>query len=237
MKKDLHSIEPKVIIKRTGSLYSRRNYYKGRNMAKSNNQKAKILYLERMLRETGEDHVVTMKEILTFLQEKGICAERKSIYDDMDVLRSMGMCITFRRERPSGYYVAGRKESEIQAPAEEKTQAEAEQEKKVSPEPAALLEMDFSENIPKKADGPKKTIRLLCKGTVRCRVQEYFGSSAGYKEKNSGDFVVTAEISEGPSLYGWLASLGKDVHIMKPKKTAQAYRDYLKAIAREYKGI
>lgn len=206
-------------------------------MAKSNNQKAKILYLERMLRETGENRVVTMKEILTFLQDKGICAERKSIYDDMDVLRSMGMCITFRRERPSGYYVAGQQGNEVQAAAEEKTQAEKKQEEAISPESEILPEKDFSENIPKRADGPKKTIRLLCKSTVRCRVQEYFDSSAEYKEKNSGDFVVTAEISEGPSLYGWLASLGKDVHIMKPKKTAQAYRDYLKAIAREYKGI
>ena len=29
--------------------------------------------------------------------------------------------------------------------------------------------------------------------------------------------------------------MGKDVHILKPKKTAASYRDYLKTLAKEYK--
>ena len=69
-------------------------------MAKSHNQKAKILFLERILRETGEDHVVTMQEILAKLLENGIPAERKSIYDDIEALRSFGMDVRFRRGRP-----------------------------------------------------------------------------------------------------------------------------------------
>ena len=76
-------------------------------MAKSNNQKGKILYVERLMQETGENHVATMQDILAYLQEKGIRAERKSIYDDMEVLRSLGMDIRFRRGRPGGYYLAG----------------------------------------------------------------------------------------------------------------------------------
>ena len=52
-------------------------------MAKSNNQKAKILYLERMLQETGEHCTLSMQEILERLGEHGINAERKSIYDDV----------------------------------------------------------------------------------------------------------------------------------------------------------
>ena len=56
-------------------------------MAKSHNQKGKILFLEQMLRETGENRVVTMQEILTKLMEYGIRAERKSIYDDIEALR------------------------------------------------------------------------------------------------------------------------------------------------------
>lgn len=69
-------------------------------MAKSHNQKAKILFLEQMLRETGENHVVTMQEILGKLMEYGIPAERKSIYDDIEALRSFGMDVKFRRGRP-----------------------------------------------------------------------------------------------------------------------------------------
>ena len=34
-----------------------------------------------------------------------------------------------------------------------------------------------------------------------------------------------------------MAMMGKDVHILKPKKAAVAYRDYLKNIAKDYKGI
>ena len=54
-------------------------------MAKSNNQKAKILYLEKMLRETGEHRVISMQKILENLEKQGIRAERKSIYDDVEV--------------------------------------------------------------------------------------------------------------------------------------------------------
>ena len=66
-------------------------------MAKSNNQKAKILYLEKMLRETGEHHAISMQTILANLMEHGIRAERKSIYDDVEVLREFGMDIRYTR--------------------------------------------------------------------------------------------------------------------------------------------
>jgi len=78
-------------------------------MAKSTNQKAKILYLEKILQGTDETHPCTMQEILGRLQEYGISAERKSIYDDMEVLRSFGMDIKFKRGKSTGYYVTGQK--------------------------------------------------------------------------------------------------------------------------------
>ena len=71
-------------------------------MAKSNNQKGKVLYLARLLSETGESHSVSMQDILAYLQKYGIQAERKSIYDDMDVLRAFGMDVRYRRGRPGG---------------------------------------------------------------------------------------------------------------------------------------
>ena len=48
-------------------------------MAKGINQKGKILYLEKILRETSETHPCTMQEIIGRLQENGVSAERKSI--------------------------------------------------------------------------------------------------------------------------------------------------------------
>ena len=74
-------------------------------MPKSNNQKAKILYLQRMLQRTDENNSISMQQILEEMMENGIRAERKSIYDDMEVLRSFGMNIRYKREKPNGYYL------------------------------------------------------------------------------------------------------------------------------------
>ena len=74
-------------------------------MAKSCNQKwKKLLYLQKMLSETTSQNPVTMQEILAKLEEQGIRAERKSIYDDMETLRDFGMDIHYRRGREGGYY-------------------------------------------------------------------------------------------------------------------------------------
>ncbi|MBE5947481.1 MAG: WYL domain-containing protein [Lachnospiraceae bacterium] len=57
-------------------------------MAKSADQKRKILYLAEIFKEyTDEEHAITMKDILQKLDENGISAERKSIYDDIETLR------------------------------------------------------------------------------------------------------------------------------------------------------
>ena len=69
-------------------------------MAKSRNQKGKILVLEHLLQGTGESRIVTMQEILDKLLEYGITAERKSIYDDIEALREFGLDVQYKRGRP-----------------------------------------------------------------------------------------------------------------------------------------
>ena len=80
------------------------------NMAKSRNQKGKILVIEHLLQGTGEGRIVTMQEILDKLLEYGITAERKSIYDDIEALREFGLDVQYKRGRPGGYYLAGGQE-------------------------------------------------------------------------------------------------------------------------------
>ena len=78
-------------------------------MAKSPRQKRKILYLMKaFLEQTDEKHPMTAKELGTYLEEYGIYAERKTIYDDIDTLRLFGMDIAHRRERPAGFYLVKR---------------------------------------------------------------------------------------------------------------------------------
>ena len=206
-------------------------------MAKSNNQKAKILYLERMLQETGEHCTLSMQEILKRLGEHGINAERKSIYDDVEVLRSIGMDIRYTRERPGGYYLYGQSQEQMKPSAEEKEVKPEEtlfQEKRTSDVPVLS---GYQQLLACSARNIKIEIRLLCAGAVQDEVRGFFCEDAEYKMKESGDFTVTAELPENAKFYGWLTGMDGSVRILKPKKSALAYRDYLKSLAKEYKGL
>ncbi len=56
-------------------------------MAKTFGEKLRILYLrDYLLRFSDEDHPVSMKEILDYLEERNITADRRSIYRDLQVL-------------------------------------------------------------------------------------------------------------------------------------------------------
>ncbi len=56
------------------------------------NPKLKLLYLKRFFEErTDGDHPATMQQILDYLAEQGIPAERKSVYADLDYLEEFGM--------------------------------------------------------------------------------------------------------------------------------------------------
>lgn len=205
-------------------------------MAKSNNQKAKILYLEKMLRETGEHRVISMQKILENLEKQGIRAERKSIYDDVEVLRSFGMDIRYTRERPGGYYLAGESAGEEQLSEEPGLTAEAKdiRETKDIHETSVT---GYRKLLEASVGTIKKKIKLLCAGAVQVEVRDFFGTAAEYKMKDSGDLTVTAELPENGKFYGWLTGMGGSVRILKPKKSAAAYRDYLKSLAKDYKGL
>ena len=58
------------------------------------NQRLKMLYLKQLFeQETDEDHPMTMPQILKYLTEHEISAERKMIYQDIAELRNFGMDI------------------------------------------------------------------------------------------------------------------------------------------------
>lgn len=78
-------------------------------MAKQPNQKLKLLYLLKILMDnTDEDHPLTMAQIIEMLDSFGISAERKSLYDDIELLRTFGVEIEKTPNRSVGYYIAER---------------------------------------------------------------------------------------------------------------------------------
>ncbi len=78
-------------------------------MPRLSNQKRKLVYLRELLLEyTDENHPMSMKEIIKQLNAKGIPAERKSLYDDLETLRVLGTDIRSVKHKTTGYYVANR---------------------------------------------------------------------------------------------------------------------------------
>lgn len=202
-------------------------------MAKSCNQKSKILYLEKMLNESAGGKPITMQEILSTLEAHGIRAERKSIYDDMETLREFGMEIQYKRGREGGYYLERPANPEMQQGESVQEEKKTEATETVKTEKGEAVKTTAPE-IPVKGE---KELKLLCRNSVKEKIFDTFGKDISCKAKGSDNFLVVVQTEPDEKFYGWLTSMGRAVHIVKPKKAAIAYRDYLKSIARDYKGI
>jgi predicted DNA-binding transcriptional regulator YafY len=78
-------------------------------MAKSANQKKKLLVLyQLLLRRSDEKHPVTVQEMIEELARWDISAERKCIYADMEELRQLGLDVQCRKGRQAGWYIGQR---------------------------------------------------------------------------------------------------------------------------------
>lgn len=78
-------------------------------MAKLPNQKLKLLYIKDYLeKSTDEDHRVTVKDMIIYLENLGIHADRKTIYADLEELINYGVDIIRVKGKATEYYVGGR---------------------------------------------------------------------------------------------------------------------------------
>ena len=76
---------------------------------KSENQKLKILYIEKYLREnTDINHPATTAQLISYLEKNGISAERKSIYRDINNLIEFGLDVEKTKTAGGGFYLASR---------------------------------------------------------------------------------------------------------------------------------
>ncbi|MBQ5952372.1 MAG: WYL domain-containing protein [Lachnospiraceae bacterium] len=83
-------------------------------MPKGANQKLKLYYLSRiMLEKTDDDHMITMPEIQKALEFYGVTADRKSLYDDIEALRVLGIDVIGEKIGRNYYYHVGSKQFEI----------------------------------------------------------------------------------------------------------------------------
>ena len=72
-------------------------------------KRARPLYLAKLLQErTDEDHPLTVPEMLDCLARQGIPAERKAIYEDLELLRTVGMDIVHTKTKTHNYNLGQR---------------------------------------------------------------------------------------------------------------------------------
>lgn len=85
-----------------------------RYVPKRTNQKLKLYYLAKiMVNNTGDEHAMTLQDIKNALEQYEITADRKSLYDDFNVLRDMGIDILEKQRGRSYYYHVGKKKFEL----------------------------------------------------------------------------------------------------------------------------
>ena len=78
-------------------------------MSLSLKQRTKLLCVQKILLEkTDEQNPITMKGILTELAAYDIHAERKSIYNDLEILQQFGLDVETTKGKVRGYYIANR---------------------------------------------------------------------------------------------------------------------------------
>lgn len=73
-------------------------------------QKLKLLYLSRIFEEqTDENHTLTVYELMEILEANGVCANRKTLADDISLLSDFGMdIICVKKGKSNGYYLGER---------------------------------------------------------------------------------------------------------------------------------
>lgn len=78
-------------------------------MPRQGGQKLKLLFLQEILRrETDEQHPLSLRQIQDLLEQKGVSAERKSLYDDLEQLRLLGEDVVTVRDTTVRYYIGQR---------------------------------------------------------------------------------------------------------------------------------
>lgn len=83
-------------------------------MTKGDNQKLKLLYLAKILmRETDDQHYLTLPQIVKRLQAYGVNAERKTLYTDFEELRRYGYDIIGENAQRNYYYHIGSRDFEL----------------------------------------------------------------------------------------------------------------------------
>lgn len=60
--------------------------------------------MDKFMKDTDDEHGITIADMIAYLEANDIRAERKSLYDDVETLRSYGMDIVMEKKDKKAYY-------------------------------------------------------------------------------------------------------------------------------------
>lgn len=134
-------------------------------MAKSTNQKLKLLYLMQiMLEKTDDEHGLQMCEIIEELARYDIAAERKSLYSDIEALQVYGIDINKEQRDRTVYYYVGSRNLEL---AELKLLVDAVQSSKFITEKKSRQLIKKLERYVSKYDAQKLNRQVYVHGRIK----------------------------------------------------------------------
>lgn len=183
-------------------------------MAKTAFQKLKVLHIIRFLvMNSDENHPVKISDIIAYLAAQGISAERKSIYNDMDALRTCGYNIIFTgRGNGSGYYLDDRNCDEIEL---------------------KLLPLWSRRAFGTTAKG-RECVTIRFENRLAEAVQMLVGSETCMVVDGPDNFVIQLNVVVGPAFFAWVSGFGSGAKIVKPAKVVEQMRCHISAVAAGY---
>ena len=201
-------------------------------MEKNSNRKRKILYIERMLAQTDENHPLTTNEMIEKLAGLGIPAERKSVYSDLEELKSVGMEICYRKSRPTGYYLVS---GLVETVKPGKLSGQEESVKSAEPMESGTDETGEQVRTWRHPEGDYVEIHLKCRRQFLDQIRMRYGENCVIVKEDEKQVTVQVPEAPGADFFGWLVAREGNVKLTKPKEASKEYRKLLKKILETYK--
>lgn len=141
-------------------------------MAKSPNQKLKLLYLMKIFHEkTDDNHGLRVIDLIEELRLYGIEVERKSLYSDIEALQVFGLDIHKIQKNRTFYYYMGQRELEV---AELKLLVDAVQSSKFITAKKSRQLIKKLEHLVSKHDAKKLHRQVYVQSRVKARNEQIF---------------------------------------------------------------
>lgn len=214
----------------------------------SEKKKKLLCLLKIFVEQTDAGHTMTLPQLLDELEAMGVPAERKSVYDDIETLRSMGLEIETRKSKTFQYYLEKRRFSfpELQALAgliRREPSFTAKQKRVLleklttlcSVHQAPLL-LKSSEDAPREdPETPREKITLEFPAGLLEVLEKKFDCELSTEPAGKNRLRAVLQAETGPEFFAWLFLQGTEVKLLSPKKLAEKFRERAKAVSKLYK--